>query len=63
LSANMIFDRKERHFIVYDIPYGKGSSAANWSDSKSVLLNEEYFSNTGFSEAFARLNNACVSSI
>ncbi|MGF1863248.1 DnaJ domain-containing protein [Photobacterium profundum] len=63
LSANMIFDRKERHFIVYDIPYGKGSSAANWSDSKSVLLNEEYFSNTGFSEAFGRLNNACVSSI
>jgi hypothetical protein len=63
LAANMIFDRKERHFIVYNIPYGKGSSAANWSDSKSVLLNEEYFSNTGFSESFSRLNNACVSSI
>jgi hypothetical protein len=63
LSANMIFDRKERHFIVYNIPYGKGSSAANWSDSKSVLINDEYFSNTGFSESFGKLNNTCVSSI
>lgn len=63
LSANMIFDRKERHFIVYNIPYGKGSSAANWSDSKSVLINDEYFSNTGFSESFGKLNNTCISSI
>ncbi len=59
LSANLIFDRQDRHFMIYNIPYGNGSFAANWSESKSLLINKEYFPNEGFAEAYYQLQQAC----
>ncbi|MCW8329835.1 J domain-containing protein [Photobacterium sp. SDRW27] len=59
LSANLIFDKQERHFLIYNIPYGNGSFAANWAESKSLLINKEYFPNKGFSDAYYELQIAC----
>ena len=59
LPPNLLFDQKERHFLIYNIPYGNGSFAANWAASKSLLINKEYFSNDGFSQAYERLQVAC----
>ncbi|WP_299021850.1 molecular chaperone DnaJ [uncultured Photobacterium sp.] len=59
LAANLIFDRRDRHFMIYNIPYGNGSFAANWSESKSLLINKEYFPNDGFSEAYYQLQQVC----
>ncbi|MGF1716160.1 J domain-containing protein [Photobacterium chitinilyticum] len=60
LAANLIFDRKERHFLVYNIPYGNGSFAGNWAESKSLLINREYFPNEGFADAYQRLEQICT---
>ena len=59
LPANLVFDKTDRHFQIYDIPYGNGSFAANWAASKSLLINKEYFPNDGFSQAYERLQVAC----
>ncbi|MGF1760749.1 molecular chaperone DnaJ [Photobacterium sagamiensis] len=61
LPANMIFERRDRHFTIYKLPYGNGSSVANWSESKSLLINEEYFPNKGFADSYYQLTNACSS--
>lgn len=60
MAANLIFDRKERHFLVYNIPYGNGSFAGNWAESKSLLINGEYFPNEGFSAAYQELEMLCM---
>ncbi|MEJ2762896.1 hypothetical protein VV869_02810 [Photobacterium sp. MCCC 1A19761] len=59
LAANLIFERHDRHFQVYNIPYGNGSFAANWADSQSLLINNEYFPNQGFVEAYQQLLQRC----
>ncbi|PSW06023.1 DnaJ domain-containing protein [Photobacterium lipolyticum] len=61
LPANMIFERRDRHFTIYKLPYGNGSSVTNWSESKSLLINEEYFPNKGFADSYYQLTNACLS--
>ncbi|MCG7588269.1 J domain-containing protein [Photobacterium sp. OFAV2-7] len=60
MAANLIFDRKDRHFLVYNIPYGNGSFAGNWAESKSLLINGEYFPNDGFSVAYQELELLCM---
>ncbi|UXI00037.1 J domain-containing protein [Photobacterium sp. TY1-4] len=59
LAANLIFERHDRHFQVYNIPYGNGSFATNWADSQSLLINNEYFPNQGFVEAYQQLQQRC----
>lgn len=59
LAANLIFERQERHFLIYNIPYGNGSFAANWSESQSLLINKEYFPTEGFTQAYQHLQQAC----
>lgn len=59
LAANLIFDRLDRHFQIYNIPYGNGSFAANWAESQSLLINHEYFPNQGFAAAYQQLQQLC----
>nr|WP_146145573.1 hypothetical protein [Photobacterium jeanii] len=59
LPANLIYERKDRHFAVYKMPYGNGSTLEQWSGSKSLLINDEYFPNAGFDMAYYELINAC----
>lgn len=59
LAANLIFERIERHFEVYNIPYGNGSFAMNWTESKSLLINNEYFPNADFSQVYRQLQQQC----
>ncbi|MGR5141055.1 J domain-containing protein [Photobacterium sp. DNB23_23_1] len=59
MAANLIYTRDERHFEIYDIPYGNGSFAQNWAKSKSLLINNEYFPNNNFSESYSTLQQYC----
>ncbi|WEM43714.1 hypothetical protein PTW35_08015 [Photobacterium sp. DA100] len=59
MAANLIYSRDERHFEIYDIPYGNGSFAHNWAKSKSLLINNEYFPNKNFSNSFSALQQYC----
>ncbi|MDX1300741.1 J domain-containing protein [Photobacterium sp.] len=59
LPANMVLERRDRHFTIYKLAYGNGSSVANWSESKSLLINEEYFPNKGFAGSYNQLTKAC----
>ncbi|PSW21528.1 molecular chaperone DnaJ [Photobacterium sanctipauli] len=61
MAANLIFDKRERQFEVFNIPYGNGSFAANWAASKSLLINKEYFPNDNFSRAYDELQTHCLS--
>ncbi|GHA42801.1 hypothetical protein ACFFLZ_13750 [Photobacterium aphoticum] len=60
LAANLMFDRMDRHFEVYNIPYGNGSFVVNWTDSKSLLINNEYFPNLAFEMAYSDLQQRCM---
>ncbi|MGF1681715.1 DnaJ domain-containing protein [Photobacterium minamisatsumaniensis] len=60
MAANLIFDKHERQFDVYNIPYGNGSFAANWAASKSLLINKEYFPNENFSRSYSELQTHCL---
>ncbi|MGF1690030.1 DnaJ domain-containing protein [Photobacterium kagoshimensis] len=59
LPANLIYQRRDRHFTIYSMPYGNGSTLAQWSGSKSLLINDEYFPNEGFESAYQKLLNTC----
>ncbi|WP_367998761.1 DnaJ domain-containing protein [Photobacterium sanguinicancri] len=59
LPANLIYERRDRHFTIYSMPYGNGSTLAQWSGSKSLLINDEYFPNQGFENAYQDLLNTC----
>ena len=59
MAANLIYTRDERHFEIYDIPYGNGSFAHNWAKSKSLLINNEYFPNDNFSHSYSMLQQYC----
>ncbi|MGR5128992.1 DnaJ domain-containing protein [Photobacterium swingsii] len=59
LPANLIYERRDRHFTIYNMPYGNGSTLAQWSGSKSLLINDEYFPNQGFENAYQDLLNTC----
>ncbi|PSU34819.1 hypothetical protein C9I99_06945 [Photobacterium lutimaris] len=59
MAANLIYTRDERHFEIYDIPYGNGSFAHNWAKSKSLLINNEYFPNDNFSNSYSMLQKYC----
>ncbi|MGF1723967.1 J domain-containing protein [Photobacterium nomapromontoriensis] len=60
LAANLIFERIERHFEIYNIPYGNGSFAMNWTESKSLLINNEYFPNANFARVYRELQKQCI---
>ncbi|MGF1736486.1 hypothetical protein L4D79_14040 [Photobacterium satsumensis] len=59
MAANLIYTRDERHFEIYDIPYGNGSFAHNWAKSKSLLINNEYFPNNNFANSYSTLQQYC----
>ncbi|MBY5947879.1 J domain-containing protein [Photobacterium rosenbergii] len=59
MAANLIYARDERHFEIYDIPYGNGSFAHNWAKSKSLLINNEYFPNKNFAASYSNLQQHC----
>ncbi|MDV5168599.1 DnaJ domain-containing protein [Photobacterium rosenbergii] len=59
MAANLIYTRDERHFEIYDIPYGNGSFAHNWAKSKSLLINNEYFPNKNFAASYSNLQQHC----
>ena len=59
MAANLIYARDERHFEIYDIPYGNGSFAHNWAKSKSLLINNEYFPNNNFASSYSNLQQHC----
>ncbi|MGR5065232.1 DnaJ domain-containing protein [Photobacterium sp. DNB22_13_2] len=59
MAANLIYTRDERHFEIYDIPYGNGSFAHNWAKSKSLLINNEYFPNNNFASSYSTLQQYC----
>ncbi|MGF1687449.1 J domain-containing protein [Photobacterium japonica] len=60
LAANLMFERMDRHFEVYNIPYGNGSFVMNWTESKSLLINNEYFPNLAFEQAYSDLQQQCL---
>ena len=59
MAANLIYARDERHFEIYNIPYGNGSFAHNWAKSKSLLINNEYFPNNNFAASYSNLQKYC----
>lgn len=56
VAANLIYSHQNQHFYVYKIPYGQGSSAQSWLQSRKLEINDEFFT----SEAFRDSRNALL---
>ncbi|MCG7496272.1 hypothetical protein MHO82_05320 [Vibrio sp. Of7-15] len=60
MPANLTYQSQEQGFFVYEIPYGKGSSAEHWQKSKHLTIFEDVFSNKGFEQANSEFGKLCA---
>lgn len=60
MPANLTYQSQEQGFFVYEIPYGKGSSAEHWQKSKHLTIFEDVFSNKGFEQANSEFDKLCA---
>ncbi|MEC6822336.1 J domain-containing protein [Photobacterium piscicola] len=59
VPVNLIFSTNDRQFSVYRIPYGNGSSEQQWLNSKSLVINDNIFSNNGYQSSALALASVC----
>ncbi|MEC6906580.1 DnaJ domain-containing protein [Photobacterium piscicola] len=63
VPANLIFSANDRQFSVYRIPYGNGSTEQQWLNSKSLVINNNIFSNNGYQSSSIALASVCSNSV
>ncbi|CZF82014.1 hypothetical protein [Grimontia marina] len=61
VAANLIYLHQNQHFHVYKIPYGQGSSAESWLQSRKLQINDEFFTSEAFRESRTALLKKCNS--
>ncbi|MGF1767181.1 hypothetical protein L4D06_07320 [Enterovibrio makurazakiensis] len=59
VAANLIYQHQNQHFHVYRIPYGQGSSAKSWIQSRKLKINEEFFTSKSFKSSRLELLDQC----
>ncbi|EOD78389.1 hypothetical protein D515_02960 [Grimontia indica] len=61
VAANLIYLHQNQHFHVYKIPYGQGSSAESWLQSRKLQINDELFTSEAFRDSRSALLEKCRS--
>lgn len=60
VAANLIYMHQNQHFHVYKIPYGQGSSAESWLQSRKLKINDEFFTSESFNVSREALLQRCL---
>ncbi|CZF78579.1 hypothetical protein GCE9029_00929 [Grimontia celer] len=60
VAANLIYLHQNQHFHVYRIPYGQGSSADSWLQSRKLEINDELFTSESFRDSRDALLKKCT---